>query len=293
MRELDDPAAAAPLGLTGLRPTEIRRGKIGRVAPGWAGLFEIKPGTEVKFHRPLTACQGEPLVALEDGTPLVTRASTPKGGTVIYLNFCAPERYDGKDPDDSPRLMRDVLDALTKQQKIAPMAAGSKDWVCARYELEDGYAFVLLDRTRANAQDRFTEETPLMDPAAKFSLLLTPDTTYDIYDLSAEPPSHRKTDAKGRLELFLSGRDIRLLYVREKRSGPTLIFTTCERRDAQPRTSLPARLHAHRPGRAVITGLPAGAKFFIGGVKAPVLETTPADHRTFLIPQGDHSLEVR
>jgi hypothetical protein len=125
-----------------------------------------------------------------------------------------------------------------------------------------------------------------MDPAAKLSLKLKAHVMYDIYDVSAEATSRRKTDDKGNLEIFLSGRAIRLLYVRESRPVPALHFTTCERRDVQSRTTLPASLHAHRPGRAVITGLTGEAEVFVNGVKAPFVETTRSWYRTVLIPQG-------
>ena len=116
---------------------------------------------------------------------------------------------------------------------------------------------------------------------------------YDVYDVFGETAAERRTDEKGDLEVFLSGRFIRLLYVTEAAAGPKLIFTTGERRDGQPRFGLPARIHAYRPGRSVITGIPKTGKVYLNGMPVPVMETFDRGHQTVLLPKGYHLLEVR
>jgi hypothetical protein len=288
--ELDEPAAAEVLGLRGLRFSEVRKGKISSVDAEWKGLFPLAPGTELTLDRPLVACAGKALVRLGDA-PLVTKVEGPSGGTVIYLNFTPPEHYN-TGVGDSARLLRAVLEAITRQAGIEPQAEGASTWACARYDLTTGHAYLLLDRARLT-QTRFTEETASLDPAAKLSLRLNPRTAYRIYDVLAGTIAERKADDAGRLEVFLSGRSIRLLYVMPSVPAAQMLFTTCERQDGRPRTELPARLHAHRAGKAVVTGLPEGTGVYLDGRPAFTTDTALPDSRMVLVGQGDHLLEVR
>ena len=128
-------------------------------------------------------------------------------------------------------------------------------------------------------QSRFTEETPSFDPAAKLSLLLEPSADYWIYDVLAETVGTRRSDDAGRLEIFLAGRSVRLLYVLKAADAPRLIFSTCERRDGSVHSALPAKLYAHRPGSAVVTAIPDGARVMLDGKPAPVRETDSCRHR--------------
>jgi hypothetical protein len=253
-------------------------------------MFSMKVGTELTLDRPLVTCEGKPLLKL-NGAPLVTLVNNPKGGRVIYLNFCAPERYE-TDSSDSARLLRAVMEAITRQSQILPLAEGAPTWSCARYDLDRGHAYFLVDRTQSK-QPRFTEETGSMDPAAKLSLRLEPKTQYRIYDVLADSVSRRQTNDKGHLELFLSGRSIRLLYVFREDTTARLLFTTAERDDKLPRGHLPAKLHVHRSGKAVISGVPEGATIYLNRKAASVLDTALADSKTVVLPKGNHLLEVR
>lgn len=283
--ELDEADAAKLLGLQGLRQTAVSEGAIEGIAPEWSGIFPLAAGTRLKLERPLVACPGTPLVKL-GGEPLVTRV-----GSVIYLNFSPPERYEDAN-SDTARLHRAVMEAIAKQAAITPLADGSASWACARYDLPEGHAFLLLDRTKVKAE-RFTEESPSMEPAAKFHLKLQPGVRYLIHDLLAETVGARQADDQGRLEIFLSGRSIRLLQVVPETKEPRLLFTTCERDDTRPRHEIPARLHSHRAGKAIITGIPAGAAVFVDGQLAAVMDTALPDSKSIALPKGDHKIEVR
>ena len=287
---LDEPDAAKILGLQQLRATEVREGKIGNIAAEWEGHFAIAPGTMIKLDKPLVACPGEALVTLGDES-LVTRVAVPGGGQVIYLNFSPPERYEDSGTDTA-MLYREVMAAVTKTIGITPLAEGSTSWACARYDLAEGHAYFLLDRTKVKA-DRFTEETPSMEPAAKLYLKLKAGTRYLIYDQLADTVATRSADDLGRLEIFLSGRSVRLLKVMPVKSGPGMVFTTCERRDRAGRGDIPAKLHAHRAGKAIVSGIQPGAKIMVNGVAAPTFDTSLPDCKMVLLPKGDHSLEVR
>jgi hypothetical protein len=287
--ELDDVAAAEGLGLRGLSETSVQAGKITAIDPAWAAGFELPVGTEIKLDRPLVACEGTALLKLDDAA-LVTQVETPQGGRVIYLNFTPPERYQTAG-GSADQLLRAVLNAIVRKAGIKALAEGAPAWACARYDLAGGQAYLLLDRSVK--QTRFTEETPSWDAAAKLSLALEPRTTYWIYDLLGETVGSRGSDDTGRLEIFLAGRSIRLLYVMKADDVPRLLFSTCERRDRGVRSALPAKLLAHRPGTAVVAGIPHGSQVLLDGKPAPTGESTRPDSAVVLVPQGSHTIGVR
>ena len=288
--ELDEMDAAAVLGLKGLRQTDLQEGEIGGIAPEWQDVFTLAIGTRLKLERPLVSCPGTPLLKL-GGEALVTRVQAPGGGTVLYLNFAPPERYDDVNTDTA-RLHRAVMAVIAAKAAIPPQAEGSANWACARYDLSAGHAFLLLDRTRVKAE-RFTEESPSMEPAAKFHLKLRAGTRYLIHDVLGDTVAARQADDQGRLEIFLSGRSIRLLNVVPVADEPRLIFTTCERRDTRARHELPAPLHAHRAGKAIVTGIPAGSTVFVNGKPAHAFDTALPDSKQVMLSKGDHRVEVR
>jgi hypothetical protein len=288
--DLDDVKAAEELGLRGLSQTSVQSGKISEIDPAWAGDFELPVGTQISLTRPLVACEGKALVKL-DGAALVTQVEDPERGKVIYLNFTPPERYETAG-GSTDKLLLAVLNAVMRHAAIKPLADGAPAWSCARFDLADGQAYFLLDRAQLK-QTRFTEETPSYDPAAKLALQVEPGTSYWIYDLLAETVGTRRSDDAGRLEIFLAGRSVRLLYLLKSGDAPRLLFSTCERRDGTPRNSLPAKLFAHRAGSAVITDIPAGTRVMMDGQPAPTRESTSADSAVVLVPQGSHTITVR
>ncbi len=289
--EMDDPVAAEALGLFGLHKTDVTRGKLTSIDPSWREGFGIPIGTELTFERPLTACdQGTPLVKLGD-VSLVTKVNGRDGGTVIYLHFTPPERYENS-TSDSARLLRAVMDQLMRQNSVRPQAEGSAAWACARYDLDGGHAYFLLDRRQAR-QTRFTEETPLYDQVERLSLCLKPLSEYWIYDLLTQSIGKRKTDDQGRLEIFLSGRSVRLIHVHPVTSEPTLIFTTAGRRDGRRRTELPATIFAHRSGTVSVAGIPEGAVVSVDGHPVTTSDPTTRDRQALLIGPGEHKIEVK
>lgn len=133
-----------------------------------------------------------------------------------------------------------------------------------------------------------------MAPAEKLALLLKPDTNYALYDLLAETAGERRTDAAGRLPVFLSGKNIRLVQVVPAGQGPFLAFTECQRRDAGPRRTLPARLYSHRGnGRVVLGGLPPGAKLLVDGRPVDIERACAGKMGVVRVPRGEHVLSVR
>lgn len=288
--ELDEPDAASELGLRDLKTTGIKAGKITFVEPAWADNFALQVGTELKLNRNLIACAGTALVKLGD-TALVTRIETPGKGSIIYLNFTPPERYE-KDAEDAAKLLKAVLECLARQSGIQPQAEGSSSWACSKYDLASGSAYFLIDKKRLK-QERFTEETGSMDPASKLYLKVKPKTNFKIYDVLGETLAQRGSDEKGRLEIFLSGRAVRLLYLVPETLKPSIIFMTCERRDGKTRIELPARIAAHRAGRAVLTGIPKAAAIMVDGHPVQAMETSIEDGWTIPLSRGDHSIEVR
>ena len=113
--ELDDPVAAEPLGIRALRATDVTSGTLGVVDSDWSKAFEIPQGTLLSFSRPLIACEGQTVLKLGDH-PLVTRVRSNHGGTVYYLNFSAPERYETA-TDDSAKLLQATLSQILREQK--------------------------------------------------------------------------------------------------------------------------------------------------------------------------------
>jgi hypothetical protein len=157
----------------------------------------------------------------------------------------------------------------------------------------DGSTYLLLNADAAG-QARFTEETASMAPAEKLALLLKPDTNYALFDLLAETAAMRRTDAAGRLPVFLSGKNIRLIQVVPAGQGPFLAFTDCQRRDAGSRRDLPARLYSHRGnGRVVVGGLPTGTKLLVDGKPVDVEQGGDGKMSVVRVPRGEHSLSVR
>jgi hypothetical protein len=289
VHRLDDAAAAATLGLTGLRETEWREGTVNPVAPAWQGLFPMAAGTRLALPRPLLQCDGVPLLTL-DGHPLVTEVSVPGGGRIVYLNFVAPERYQAGEPASD--LLRACLQTILSEAQVQPQAEGSVKWACSRYDLEGGSAYLLLDRAACN-QPRMTVETPSLAPAEKLALRLQPSATYLVYDGLEGTRSLRQTDAAGRLAVTLDGKNLRLLYVLPAPAVPCLVWTDGERLDGAPRTALPARLYVHRPGKLVVGGLPPGATVWIDG-KASAMSSDAAS-RTALVQleAGERQVQVR
>jgi hypothetical protein len=143
---------------------------------------------------------------------LVTEVRQPEGGRVVYLNFAPPERYQGPD-DPHSALLRACLAAVLSEAGERPQAEGSPHWACAKFDVPDGYVYTLID-SRAAGQARFTEETASMEPAQKLWLLLEPGAEYRVQDMLTGARWQRRTDDRGRLEVFTSGRNVRLLRVR-------------------------------------------------------------------------------
>ena len=286
---LDEPEAAATFGLRGLTPTTVQSGQITAIAPAWQGVFSLPVGTKLTLAHPLVACEGKPLVKLGDAN-LVTQVTTERGGRIIYLNFTPPERYK-TGANDTCQLLRACLEAIVHQQHIRPQAEGSARWACARYDLSRGHAFLLLDNG-AVGKPRFTEETTDMEPAEQLSVLLEPNRFYTVYDVLGQTVAQQLADNSGRLPMYLSGRNLRLLYVIPEDQAPSIAFTDCERRDGRPRHKLPARLYSHRGGRIVLGGLPEKAVVLLNGNAAPYLE--PIRNGTTSIPvgPGEHTIEI-
>ena len=210
---LDEPLAAGVFGLTGLRQTDVKAGTITEIAPEWREVFPLPVGTKVSLPLGLVQCEGRALVKLGDQA-LVTEVKTPRGGTVIYLNFCPPERYKGLD-DAHSALVRACTGAVMRRYGLAPQAEGSPQWACARYDLGAGGSAFLLLNQEATGQARFTEETASLAPSEKLWLRLKPDTDYTIYDMLERTTARKRSDAQGRLQVFLIGKNIRLLQVTE------------------------------------------------------------------------------
>jgi hypothetical protein len=189
-------------------------------------------------------------------------------------------------------LLLACLEAITRQQHIRPQAEGSARWACARYDLSRGHAFLLLD-SRAAGKPRFTEETTEMEPAERLSVLLEPNTFYVVYDVLGQTVGRQRTDNRGCLPIYLSGRNVRLLHVVPEGEAPLIVFTDCQRRDGRPRHELPARLYCHRGGRIVLGGLPEMASLCVDGRAAFSLE--PIENGTVIIPlgPGKHAIEIR
>ncbi len=290
--EIDDKAAAGEFGLRGLRQTTASKGTITEIAPEWRHLFPLPVGTPVSLPLPLVQCEGRPLVKLGD-LNLVTEVRPDQGGgRIIYLNFAPPDRYQNP-VDAHSTLLRACLAAALRQAGCQPQAEGSSRWACAKYGVGNGSTYLLLNADAAG-QARFTEETASMAPAEKLSLLLKPDTNYAVYDLLAETTAQRRTDAAGRLPVFLSGKNIRLLQVVPVGSRPFLAFTDCERRETGPRRTLPARLYSHRGhGRVVVGGLPPGAKVLVDGKAADIEPACAGNMALLKIPRGEHLLSAR
>jgi len=287
---VDEPDAAKELGLQGIGMTSVSEGKIDSIDPGWTKNFTIAAGTHLKLDRPLTSSPGKALITL-DGHPLVSLIESKGGGSVIYLNFTPPERHAGADTDTS-RLYLAVIEMIARKSGIKAQAKGSADWACARYDVAGGHTYFLLDRRRVEAE-RFTEETSSMDPASKLSLTLEPDTRYLIHDQLAETVASRRTNVAGELELFLSGRSLKLLHVTRQTDQPQLLFTNCEKSGPTGNCSLPAALLAHRAGKAIVSGIPSGSRIYLNGNPAASFDTALADCKTVMIPKGEHRLEIR
>jgi hypothetical protein len=290
--ELEDKAAAGDFGLRGLRQTTERKGTITEIASEWRDIFPLPVGTRVNLPLPLVHCEGRPLVKLGD-LNLVTEVRPDQGGgRIVYLNFAPPDRYQSP-ADAHSALLQACLAAALRQAGCRPQAEGSARWASAKYTVGDGSTYLLLNADAAG-QPRFTEETASMAPAEKLALLLKPDTNYAIYDLLAETIAERRTDAAGRLPVFLSGKNIRLVQVVPAGQGPFLAFTECQRRDAGPRRTLPARLYSHRGnGRVVLGGLPPGAKLLVDGRPVDIERACAGKMGVVRVPRGEHVLSVR
>lgn len=287
--EVGDPAAATEMGLAGLRETDVREGDIREVAPAWQGLFSLPAGTHLALPRPLTACEGTPLVRLGD-TPLVTRAQVPGGGAILYLNFTLPERYRAGEPLSD--LMRACLQAALREARVAPLAEASARWGCSRYDIPGGSAYLLLDR-EACSQPRMTVETASMAPAEKLALRVAPGALYLIHDVLEMTRSLRRSDDQGRLPITLDGKNLRLLQVRLAPSSPCLAWSDCERTDGRPRTELPARLYAHRAGKVLLAGLSEGARVWVDGREVEARLETRSGTALVEVPKGEPVVEVR
>ena len=288
--EVEDKAAAGEYGLRGLRQTTERKGTITEIAPEWRDLFPLPVGTRVSLPLPLVQCEGRPLVKLGD-LNLVTEVRPDQGGgRIVYLIRAA-----GSLPEPARRPLGPVASLPGRRAAAGGLPAAGRGLVplgLRKYTVGDGSTFLLLNGDAA-AQPRFTEETASMAPAEKLALLLKPDTNYAIYDLLAETTAERRTDAAGRLPVFLSGKNIRLLQVVPAGQGPFLAFTDCQRRDAAPRRTLPARLYSHRGnGRAVLGGLPPAAKLLVDGRPSTSSPPVP-EKRAWCVCRGEHVLSVR
>jgi hypothetical protein len=286
---LEDPAAAAEMGLTGLQQTDFREGTVGEVAPKWRDLFPVAPGTHLTLPRPLVQCDGAPLVKLDEYN-LVTEVRVPGGGRIIYLNFVAPERYQPGDPASD--LMRACVQAVLREAKVYPQAEGSTKWACARYELEGGSAYLLLNK-EACSQPRMTVETASMAPAEHLALMLQPLATYLVYDGLEGTRSLRKTDAAGRLGITLDGRNLRLLYVMPEPAEACMVWTDGERVDDKARTELPARLYSHRGGKVVLGGLRTGATVLVDGKAANAKKDAASRTAVLEVEAGERLVTVR
>ena len=208
--ELDDASAAGGFGLRGLRQTDVREGEISFIAPEWQGRFVLPLGAAVSLPLPLIACEGRALVKLGDAA-LVTEVRLPDAGRAVYLNFAPPERYQGPD-DPHSALLRACLSALLSEAGQSPQVEGSPHWACAKFDVPDGHVYALMD-SRAARQARFTEETASMEPAEKLWLLLEPGTEYALQDMLTGARWSRRTDDQGKLEVYTSGKNVRLLSV--------------------------------------------------------------------------------
>ncbi len=285
--EVDEPAAAKAFGLPALRQTDLRSGQITEVSPEWKETFSLPVGTKIDLPRGLVECEGKPLVKMGDAS-LVTEVRTPRGGRIVYLNFAPQERYNAADPISA--LTRACLQAILRQESIAPQAEGSPGWAVARYDTDAGSAFLLINQ-EATKQARFTEETASMAPTERLSLLLKPGAEYVICDVLDGTIASRRTDAAGRMEVQLGGKNVRLLHVMPGTGTPILAFTDCERRDDSPRTRLPAKLYAHRASVVVLAGLGPKADMLVDGKPTAARLQTPAFARVELAP-GEHQVAV-
>lgn len=287
---LDEQDAAKILGLHGLAATSETEGELNSIDPAWKGRFALPAGITLKLDRPLISSPGKALMKL-GGQPLVSLIESPSKGSVIYLNFTPPERHVGG-ASDTGRLYLAVMEMIAAKAGIQAQATGSAEWACARYHVGEGYTYFLLDRSKAEAE-RFTEETSSMNPAAKLSLKLDANSDYLIYDLLSETVGNRKTNDDGDLELFLSGRSLRLLHVTKKKNQPGILFTNCEKAGPSASTTFPAKLRAHRSGKAVISGIPAGSTIFLNGQQATTFDSAVLDCKILMIPKGEHLVEIR
>lgn len=287
--DIGDPLAAKGLGLAGLKASNVTTGPLETVDTDWNKTFDIAQGTILSFGRPLITCEGETVLKLGDH-PLVTRVRGPRGGTVYYLNFTAPERYEMA-TDDSARLLRATMSQILRERHIKPQAEGSQHWACSRYNLSNGYAFFLLDRRQAR-QTRFTEESPSYEPVEPLALCLAPHTEYWIYDVLSETLGRKSTDHRGLLPVFLSGKSVRLLYVYQATGNPFLAFTTAGREDDLVRTQLPAKLRAHRAGTATVAGLTADSAVRLDGQLLIKESGLFNDRIRFELTAGEHQIEV-
>ena len=284
---LDEPDAGRAFGLESLQQTEVRSGKITEIAPEWQGTPGLSLGMEVSLPQGLVQCPGRALVKLGDAN-LVTEVRVGQG-RIVYLNFAPPERYKGPD-DPLSALVSACLQAILRTEHVSPQAEGSPGWACARYEIDGGEAFLLMNE-EATRQPRFTQEAVSMAPAGKLSLAVKPDTGYVIYDLLEGVAARRTSDAKGRLPVQLCGWNARLLHVVPDRKAPFVVFTDCERRDGAGRAELPAKLYAHRGGTVVVK---AGGEVLVDGRVAEDLgDAGTAGIVALRLRPGEHSVAVR
>jgi len=289
--ELDKPRAAETFGLHGLHQTRLREGKITYVAPCWREFFELEEGTEVSLPQEIVHCDGRALVKLNDHN-LVTEVTTANGSRIVYLNFAPPRRYKGPE-DNHSALHRACLHALLREEEIPPQAYGAPHWACARYDLDHGHAYLLLD-AKALDQERLTEESSTRPRTDPLHLVLRPNTSYVIYDLLQATTAVKKADPGGRLPVHLSGKNVRLLHVIPERTEPFVVFTECERTDEHDRWCLPAQLYAHRASRLVIGGLSPDRTVLVDGQPAQNLSRTPGfDVAELTMLPRDHDVAVR
>jgi hypothetical protein len=165
---------------------------------------------KVRLPLPLLACEGGARVNLGDAA-LVTEVRRPETGRVVYLSFAPPERYQGPD-DPHSALLRACLAAVLSEAGERPEAEGSPRWACAKFDVPDGHVYTLLD-SGAAGQARFTEETASMESVEKLWLLLQPGAAHTLQDMLTGARWQRRADDQGRLEVFTSGKNVRLLRV--------------------------------------------------------------------------------
>ena len=208
--EIGDKAAAGEFGLRGLRQTTERKGTITEIAPEWRDIFPLPVGTQVNLLLPLVHCEGHPLVKLGD-LNLVTEVRPDQGGgRIVYLNF-----PPGSLPEPARRPFGPVAGLSGGRAPPGGLPAAGRGLApLGLREIHGGRRQHLsLAQRGCGRPAAIHRGDGQHGPGRKAGF--TPEAGHQLRHLRSAGRNgrRRRTDAAGRLPVFLSGKNIRLLQV--------------------------------------------------------------------------------